>query len=398
MMTGLQSHFFTMKTQFGNDYQADIDMVANFLRIIFEADTCVYIKISGNEKMLVSIVNTGIGTIKPQDLTPIIFEEIDKLPVLRQNSPAEKTVTPLNSVIRQISADLFLTIHLLFTDEKLTGALCITTKTSLHSDEDFFWLTILQAEINNLERFHSLRTDNEILKNQLLEKDQFYSVIAHDLKSPFNGFLGLTFLLSEESESIPSPEIQEIILTLRNSANNMFWLLESFLEWSRILRGVLPCNPQPVMLKALLQKVTQNLYEIIDQKQILINDQIPDNLAVVGDPLYIFSAIRHLVMNGIKFSTAGGVIEMYAKEQDDNHSIVIVKDHGTGISPEIQAGLFDTRKLVKKQGTHGESGAGLGLIISKWYIEQSGGKLWYETSLELGTTMYFTLPSPVTLN
>jgi signal transduction histidine kinase len=254
---------------------------------------------------------------------------------------------------------------------------------------------LIKLLIRNLsceEKCTGLEFQNDELIRSNKEKDNFYSIIAHDLKSPFNGFLGLTYLLTDELVNLNSEELLEITSTLRKSANNMYALLENLLEWSRIQRGVIKFDPQPLSLLELIYKTIQVVADPAQKKQISINPNISELIIVNSDPHMTLTILKNLVTNGIKYSNQGGEVQIYTLRRSDYMIEIIVRDTGTGISEEIAKNLFNMNELVKKPGTDGESGSGLGLIICKNYIEKHQGSIWFETNFEGGISVHFTLP------
>ena len=242
------------------------------------------------------------------------------------------------------------------------------------------------------------RTEEEIkLKNEQLEKtnaekDKFFSNIAHDLRSPFNGFLGLTEILVERLQSMTLDEIHNILVNLKNSANNLYSLLGNLLEWSLMQRGLTAFEPQLFLLSPKISGIMALVTEAAKEKGISINYDIPEDLSVFADRNMLESIIRNLSSNAVKFTNKGGGVFVSAKSLPDNSVEISIKDTGIGMGKDITDNLFRLDIDTSRKGTEGELSSGLGLIICKDLIEKHGGKLRVESEEGKGSTFYFTLP------
>ena len=224
------------------------------------------------------------------------------------------------------------------------------------------------------------------------EKDKFFSIIAHDLRSPFNGFLGLTEIMAEGLPRMSSEEIQTIAVAMRNSATNLFRLLGNLLEWSRMQRGLTTFNPEPVLL---LPKISDSLVLILEaasKKEIAVNYNVPEDLKVFADPNMLGAILRNLVANAVKFTQRGGNIIISAKPANGNQFEISIHDTGIGMNNDMLDHLFQLDVNVSRKGTEGEPTTGLGLIICKDFVEKHGGKLWAESEERKGSVFHFILP------
>jgi len=233
---------------------------------------------------------------------------------------------------------------------------------------------------------------NEQLTQANIEKDKFFSIIAHDLRSPFNAFLGFTRLLVEELDTFSLKELQKIALGMRNSAINLFGLLENLLEWSRLRRGVSTFEPETFLLKSFGEESLKSVSELANKKGIEIRFEIPENIEVYADQYMLGSTIRNLVSNAMKFTHPGGIITFAAKP-DSRHSVEIsINDTGIGMNKTMIENLFRLDGQTNRRGTENEPSTGLGLIICKEFIEKHGGKLWAGSEEGNGSTFSFSLP------
>jgi signal transduction histidine kinase len=259
------------------------------------------------------------------------------------------------------------------------------------------------SEIDVLKLFHELQVqllelgaENAELSKQVAENDKFFSIIAHDLRSPFNAFLGLTQLMAEELHSLSPDEIQEIAVSLRNSATNLYRLLENLLEWSRIQRGLTHIIPESHNLLRKIDESVQSIIESANNKKISIEYDIPKELSVYTDGNMLAGIIRNLVSNAVKFTPKGGDIKISAKSVPDNQVEISIQDSGIGMDKDIIDNLFRHDVNTNRKGTEGESSTGLGLIICRDFIERQGGKLKVESEKGSGSRFYFCLPQEKT--
>ncbi|MCX6153242.1 MAG: PAS domain S-box protein [Candidatus Kapabacteria bacterium] len=251
--------------------------------------------------------------------------------------------------------------------------------------------TILQKKLSE----NALILNEIKLKEINSQKDKFFSIIAHDIKGPFTGFLGLTKVISEEFNELTMSELQEISLNLHESANNLYKLLENLLEWSRMQRGVTAFNPDSLLLHSLVYQNINIVHEFAKQKEITLFNLIPDNLYVTADIPMLNTVFRNLISNAIKFTPRAGKIEIGANIKSSKASedkiIIYVKDNGIGIDENTIDKLFQIDQKISRPGTENEPSTGLGLLLCKEFIEKHGGNIWAESKEGKGTTFYFTL-------
>jgi signal transduction histidine kinase len=251
----------------------------------------------------------------------------------------------------------------------------------------FFWL-FLSKRKTNLQ----LEDKNKIISNINKQKDKFFSIIAHDLRGPFNGFLGLTELLAEDIDDMEKDEIQFAAVNMRSSANNLNGLLENLLEWSRMEQGLIPFEPTTMHLLPAVTECTSILQDAANNKSIKIQTIIDEKLNVFADQNLLQAVIRNILSNAVKFTPKGGVITIQGKEDDTNTTIAI-KDSGIGMNAKMIENLFQLDVKTNRKGTEDEASSGLGLILCKEFVEKHGGKIWVESEENIGSTFYFSLPN-----
>ncbi len=271
----------------------------------------------------------------------------------------------------------------------------IITRASPKFDEQGNPLSMLGTivDITEQKKAETALMESEAkLKELNAGKDKFFSIIAHDLSSPFNAFLGFTRLLVEELDTLSIKELQKIALSMRNSASNVFRLLENLLEWSRMQQGKIIFNPESTLLMPLISDTISPVMDSANNKGIEISYEIPASLEVFADEYMLASTIRNLVSNAVKFSRKGGTVTIVAKPIPCNLVEIFVRDTGIGMSSTMVDDLFRLDVQINRKGTDGEPSAGLGLLLCKDFIEKHGGKLWVESEEGKGSVFFVTIP------
>jgi PAS domain S-box-containing protein len=223
-------------------------------------------------------------------------------------------------------------------------------------------------------------------------KDRFFSILAHDLRSPLSSFVGLTEVLSEDFLTMEKSEVKNMIEKMKKSATNIYSLLENLLEWSKVMRNQVEFTPEKFNLKKKVEESTGVLSENAGKKRIGIEINIPDDIEVIADKHMFDGIIRNLVSNSIKFTPAGGSITITTDYESDHSIKISISDTGIGIPPELKSKLFILNEMTSRPGTDGESSSGLGLVLCKEFIEKHGGKIWVESEAGMGSTFSFTIP------
>jgi len=248
---------------------------------------------------------------------------------------------------------------------------------------------------NITDRKHAdeeIRSKNEELLKANSEKDKFFSIIAHDLRGPFNGFLGLTEIMVEDLPTLTMDGIQEIATSLRSSATNLFRLLENLLEWAKMQQGLIPFDPKMVELLPIVDECISIMHELAKNKGIELASHIPEEISVFADSNILKTIIRNLVSNALKYTTKGGKVNISAKTMADKGVEISISDTGMGMKKEIVENLFRLDVNTNRKGTEGEPSSGLGLLLCKEFIEEHGGKIWVESEEGKGSVFNFTIP------
>lgn len=248
--------------------------------------------------------------------------------------------------------------------------------------------------IDITERMHAekLLKENEARLNDLnATKDKFFSIIAHDLKSPFNATMGYSTLLLEQIKVKDYEGIEEYAESIQKSSQRAMDLLKNLLEWSRSQTGRMTFNPDYVDMSMLINETTELLKDSALQKSITVTKKLPAAIKVFADKDMINAILRNLISNAVKFTHPGGDIVVGAEQRPDEW-LVYVRDNGVGIRKNDIDKLFRMEETHSTHGTQNELGTGLGLLLSKEFVLKHEGKIWVESEVGVGSTFYFTLP------
>jgi len=235
----------------------------------------------------------------------------------------------------------------------------------------------------------ALKESKKDLEEMNESKDKFFSLISHDLRTPFNAIIGFSELLWKEDMNIS--EVKSIAKDLYKTGKETYELLNNLLEWSRSETGRIKYYPSNIRLETLAERTVALLSESATWKDIGIYVDIDGELKVHTDENMLLSTIRNLVSNAIKFTPKGGRVKIYASKNNDTVNITI-EDNGTGIKSETLKKLFVLNKESITKGTEGELGSGLGLILCKEFAEKSGGKISVRSKPGEGSSFTVSLP------
>jgi PAS domain S-box-containing protein len=234
------------------------------------------------------------------------------------------------------------------------------------------------------------KKNEEMLINLNADKDRFFSILAHDLRSPFNAIIGFTDMLKNSIHDYNINQIENFINNINASALSTYTLLEDLLLWGRSQSGKLPFEPQIINLTEVCHDVVSVMNLAAKTKNITIKNFITEPIKVSADKQMIKTVLRNLISNAVKFTHAYGDIEIHLT-QDVRAIIISISDNGIGIPENEIKNLFNEKQKISREGTANESGSGLGLILCKEFIEKHGGEIWAESNN--GSNFRFLLPS-----
>ncbi len=268
--------------------------------------------------------------------------------------------------------------------------------TTLHINDESL---ASEGKLISVSDVTALKKNEEILvenRNELRElnraKDKLFSIIAHDLKNPFFGIIGLSDMVIEDFEEMEDPEKKEMVKEINQSAKETYRMLENLLDWARQQTGSVVFDPVDLNINELIGVTLEGLKAQAAVKHLTLELDLAPVLMVHADANMIRTVLRNLIMNAIKFSNPGGLIVLRS-ELAGNMAIIQVIDDGVGISEEDSKRLFRMDTSVKSLGTMGEKGTGLGLILCYEFVHKHGGTINVKRNAGSGSTFWFTLPA-----
>jgi len=238
---------------------------------------------------------------------------------------------------------------------------------------------IIQQQTNKLQKLNN-------------DKDRFMQIMAHDLKNPFNLLIGFSGILLRNFRKYDEKGIEEKLHIISDISNKTYNLLEELLVWSKAQSGILPFEPVVLNLDVVCNDVISGLTQNALRKNIEV---VCDNLSdkkVTADYNMLKTILRNLISNAIKFTHQNGRIVISAEPIDNQWIIITVTDNGMGIEKQNISKLFNINQNISTQGTDGENGTGLGLLLCKEFVDKHQGRIWAESELGKGAQFIFTMP------
>ncbi len=243
------------------------------------------------------------------------------------------------------------------------------------------------------------------LKELNQSKDKFFSILAHDLRSPFQGMLGFTDLILEDLDTLSKAEIRNYLQKVRDSSYSTFSLLENLLNWSRMQTGRMKFDPTDFSLYDSIAGIMDLLSTNAQSKNIRLINNLKTDYPVFADYQMVHSILLNLTTNAIKFTNPGGTVTIDAKikticedksgkDKPCRHQCleISVSDTGIGMAPDEMKKIFKIDEHFSNTGTANEQGAGLGLMLVKEMTEKHGGTLTVRSQEEKGSVFAFTIP------
>ncbi|MBN1926270.1 MAG: HAMP domain-containing histidine kinase [Prolixibacteraceae bacterium] len=253
----------------------------------------------------------------------------------------------------------------------------------------------IELELQN-EELQQARIKAEESEARLRElnaaKDKLFSIISHDLRSPFTSIIGFSNLLAERVSIDDHDGIVEYARIIRDSSWRVMELLMNLLEWSNSQTGKMDYYPEYIDLASMITEASALSTGGAQQKSISIMTDLPDNITAFADKAMISTILRNLISNAIKFTYLHGKIVISVKE-NHNGLLVSVSDNGVGLSKKRIENIFRFEKSKPTLGTQKEHGTGLGLLLCKEFVSKHGGRIWVESEFGKGSTFFFTIPA-----
>jgi PAS domain S-box-containing protein len=274
------------------------------------------------------------------------------------------------------------------------------------ADGKVFPVEVLLTVINNQEKIiHTVWrdiTEQKLAEKTLKEneshlqelnytKDKLFSIIAHDLRSPFNSILGFSELLIENVGDFGLEESLEYLTIINSSANSTLILLDNLLNWAKTQTGQISFKPEKIIFSNVILEIIKLEKSLATAKDISLNYFSSDEIEIVADENMLKTVLRNLISNAIKFTKSGGRISVSAISKQD-HVEITISDDGIGMNKEKLKGLFNISSNTTTMGTANEKGSGLGLVLCKEFVEKHKGEIWVESKEGKGSDFKFTLP------
>jgi signal transduction histidine kinase/ligand-binding sensor domain-containing protein len=246
------------------------------------------------------------------------------------------------------------------------------------------------------QKLITYQTDQLIETNNKLSelnatKDKFFSIIAHDLRNPFNAIKGFTEVLIKKFDTLPADKIMKYLETIHVSTKSINDLLENLLQWAGSQNETVAYEPVHLNLKSIADENTKFFAGIATNKNISLKQLIDDHITVIADKEMLHTIFRNLISNAIKFTDENGTITLSARNLNMQVEIT-VSDTGVGIPEETISQLFRIDSTISTKGTANETGTGLGLILCREFVEKHNGKIWVESKEGEGSNFIFTIP------
>ena len=326
---------------------------------------------------------TGIWGEAVRQRRPILFNDFQAYHTLKKGYP-------------EGHAELYkyLTLPIII-NNKIEAVVAVANRETDYDDSHVLELNILMNTA--WKKLEKKRTDRLVLnKNKELtdlhvQKDRFLSILAHDMRGPFNAILGFVDLLHKNYSKLSDEKKISFIGSLHLASNHVFDLLESLLEYSRAQQNKISYRPSLLELNVIVNEVISLMQQCADNKEITLLSELSDKIFINADMYMIQSILRNLINNAIKFSNPKGTV-LIGAEIVANNVQISVSDFGVGMEKNQIEKLFHIDSQMSTRGTNDEKGTGLGLLITKEFVDKHGGKIWVESNVGVGTTFYILIP------
>ena len=330
-------------------------------------------------------VNNSVASFSGYQPKELIGRKTSDLNLWEENNDRVKFITDLNSKGKVVEGE--------YNFRKKSGELFpgLISAEIITINNEQCNISVIQDLSNINQAALKLRVSEASLRELNATKDKFFSIIAHDLRTPFNGIIGFSYVLLEQIKEKDYEGIQEYADIINTSSRHAMDLLSNLMEWSLSQTGGLEYNPKQVDVVQLIKSSLKLLKTSTEQKSISISVNSPSELFMIADKAMIEAVLRNLISNAIKFTHQRGEISITAQVKDNDY-IISIKDSGVGIDHSSIEKLFRIDSTYSSTGTNDEVGTGLGLILCKDFIDYHKGKIWVESELGVGSTFYFSIP------
>lgn len=332
------------------------------------------------------------------DIIDFTYEDLNpaRVKMINQTVPEIKKMT-----VRQANPDIDDNLFKLYRNAAITGVPMSfdyhseiyrrDMKVKLFSHKYGYVGTIIEDVTEQKKSEMALRINENKLRQLNLTKDKLFSIIAHDLRSPFNSILGYSQLLKDNFRKYNEEETEKYLGIINSAAQNTYNLLVNLLSWAKNQTGQTSFNPEKLELSKVAEEVVELLSSSARTKNISLNINLPSDLKIFADRNMLRTILQNLISNAIKFTNPSGRIDISASASEREVEIT-VSDNGIGITNNAIGNLFELDTADPTTGTSNRTGSGLGLVICREFVERHGGKIWVESKAGKGSNFKFTFP------
>lgn len=348
---------------------------------------------NGNNIILIFVYFIVIITILPEKFRFIAFIVyaglISMLTILHYNFP-DLVIHYKSEDLRYVDLLLgyFLYIILAYVIQNTILKNYEAERRNVEGKNDQLNLLIEKLNTTNLKLEESVKRVGELNS----AKDRFITILSHDLRSPFQGLIGISRTLQNEYQSHSEEEKKFYIAQINNSLDKLYSFLDQLLAWGKLQKSELKLNLEKNQILELVNNSVDVLNEIVEQKKIIIRIDVDKNLELNVDKEMFLTVLRNLLLNAIKFSNIGGLIELSAAK-NNGQAIISIKDYGVGIDKDSMEKLFKVDHIISTSGTGGEQGSGMGLILCNDIIKKHNGSIIVRSEEGSGSTFTIQLPA-----
>lgn len=256
-------------------------------------------------------------------------------------------------------------------------------------------ITLRKSHEETLRQYVEVLSQSEKKLRELnAQKDKLFSVLSHDLRSPFASILGFCDILLEEDATLSPEERKEFLTYIKESAQSQLALVNKLLEWSKMESNRIRVEMRELDVSEIVARSIVSHLGLARQKHITLHSALPPKTIVMGDGQLVMEAFNNLISNALKFTPEGGEVKIELEDETVDRVTVSVRDTGVGIPPDDMRKLFRVEEKYTRQGLKGERGTGLGLPMVAEIMEKVGGSVWCESEPDKGTCFYLTFTKP----
>jgi PAS domain S-box-containing protein len=376
-------------------------LLADHVHKLLSADICFITLWDDKNQQTIPMAASGVlnfdyrkSVDKPGEITmtesvlkegkPLVAEDVFNTPYLSRR------------IAEQYPTKSMLGLPLIVDEQKLGAVLIGFLNSYEFTQEEIEYGTIAANQIalvvGKTKILDQLMLNEKDLIRLNAEKDKLFSVIAHDLRSPFTSLLGITDLMAEESADFTMEEMQELAQSVQKSAKGLYKLLENLLEWSRLQGESVRLRPESLNLHEITAHSIDAIKGNIIRKEIIAINEVPEDMIIMADHKMMRSLLGNLLSNAVKFTPRGGKVKASAFRDEEGNIQIEIEDTGIGMTEETLNKLFRIDVKIARPGTEGEPSSGLGLILCKEFVEKHGGSIHVESELEKGSKFVIQIP------